>query len=647
MNGRNKLINKLIEEKGGTKEQYLSLLNKIAYHESAHTMDPTIEQQGGGPGRGKYQFEVGKDRGAITAARRTKRYYESIGEEVPKWLEKASSGDSLDVTKLNSEQQDILFLGNMRMHPKADFSKVWKGEETVQDFWANYHWAGDDSDKDKRLASFNSSLKNYEDKNEGKSRVASTNNQPQTIESNLNFDTSTRVAATQARDNIQQPQPYKITPNLQQPTQMGPQPEEMFNANMGSDLYGFLAARPTKQPTDQKLVAFNEGGSHQQNPYGGVPIGMGSNGKMNTVEEGETMFNDFVFSDKVFTDGTMASNLKGNANTFAFGGNPNNCGGPGQPPCDEDYFETVRNSRQGKRINPDGTESTHVMRREFVPGKGWVAFPSLFQEKDGTWNDLGVEHGDNWEPILEEATKRNEVYTFGKDLEGAIQFADKGIWKKSNQFAAGGPTDPPTDPPTRTYKDSLALYNMGIALSKRDLKDPREYYDAPAEDNPNYYDNTLYRETNDSLYNEMAKLSKRTGIKPYRYFDGTRVTNAKNFNKDITSKSKLPMYPSFKKPTGTIKQRDKISPLNLNLKMEDIFKVPLKTSTPNIIKDAPEVDMWDVERTVRARGAGGGGTTISKETTANAYKMLEQQLRDEKSYAGKYNKLKVKPRKKR
>lgn len=42
------------------------------------------------------------------------------------------------------------------------------------------------------------------------------------------------------------------------------------------------------------LTHINEGGSHEQNPLGGVP--MGGN---NTVEQGETIQNDFVFSDRM------------------------------------------------------------------------------------------------------------------------------------------------------------------------------------------------------------------------------------------------------------------------------------------------------------------------------------------------------------
>lgn len=47
------------------------------------------------------------------------------------------------------------------------------------------------------------------------------------------------------------------------------------------------------------LNSFNEGGSHSQNPLGGIPQGMGQNGQMNTVEEGETKKGNFVYSDRL------------------------------------------------------------------------------------------------------------------------------------------------------------------------------------------------------------------------------------------------------------------------------------------------------------------------------------------------------------
>lgn len=84
--------------------------------------------------------------------------------------------------------------------------------------------------------------------------------------------------------------------------------------------------------------------------------------------------------------------------------------------------------RKGVRQNPDGTVSTHLMAREYVPNKGWVVFPTLFQNEDGTWLEIPTNNG--WGRAYEEAIKRKEVYEFGEDKKAAVNFADKGSWKK-------------------------------------------------------------------------------------------------------------------------------------------------------------------------------------------------------------------------
>lgn len=47
------------------------------------------------------------------------------------------------------------------------------------------------------------------------------------------------------------------------------------------------------------LVEINNGGTHDQNPLGGVPYGIGANGKNNFVEEGEVIHNEHVFSNRL------------------------------------------------------------------------------------------------------------------------------------------------------------------------------------------------------------------------------------------------------------------------------------------------------------------------------------------------------------
>ena len=79
------------------------------------------------------------------------------------------------------------------------------------------------------------------------------------------------------------------------------------------------------------------------------------------------------------------------------------------------------------------SESTHVMAREYIPGRGWVAFPTLFQnstpyeDEELNWIDM---RNQPWEVAFREAEKRGEVIDFGEDEKAAIQFADEGNWKK-------------------------------------------------------------------------------------------------------------------------------------------------------------------------------------------------------------------------
>lgn len=296
---KDELINMLIKEKGGTREQYLSLLNGIAYHESAHTMDPTVKQYGGGPGRGKYQFEEGKNRGGITAARRTKKYLDSVGEATPKWLQEAIKGDSLDATKLSSEQQDILFLGNMRMHPKADLSNYVSGKESLPDFWANYHWAGADKDRETRLNSFNKSLKSldpsYINKVGKPNQSPQAQLRPQLAETKIdNTFVAPKIDYSKVKFKGDNDQVFDMLPDVKQKVA-----EQQQQQEQPVDLVSQIRQRAIAGGFNK----VNTGGSHEQNPNGGVPHGVASNGQQNTVEQGETSYNfgedKFIFSDRV------------------------------------------------------------------------------------------------------------------------------------------------------------------------------------------------------------------------------------------------------------------------------------------------------------------------------------------------------------
>lgn len=66
------------------------------------------------------------------------------------------------------------------------------------------------------------------------------------------------------------------------------------------------------------LMFIDEGGTHESNPYEGVPMGIAPDGKPNLVEEGETIFNDYVFSRRLSVPKAIRNKYKlGDKLTFA------------------------------------------------------------------------------------------------------------------------------------------------------------------------------------------------------------------------------------------------------------------------------------------------------------------------------------------
>lgn len=66
------------------------------------------------------------------------------------------------------------------------------------------------------------------------------------------------------------------------------------------DFGGDLQTNSSDFPTN--LMHIDAGGSHEESPYDGVQLGLDSQGKPNLVEENETVFNDYVYSDRIEAD---------------------------------------------------------------------------------------------------------------------------------------------------------------------------------------------------------------------------------------------------------------------------------------------------------------------------------------------------------
>tara|TARA_R110000850_G_scaffold90138_2_gene192310 strand:- start:14758 stop:16485 length:1728 start_codon:yes stop_codon:yes gene_type:complete len=75
------------------------------------------------------------------------------------------------------------------------------------------------------------------------------------------------------------------------------------------------------QDASEEVIEFKGGGTHEENSLGGIPQGTGANGKPNLVEEGETKWNDYIFSNAIDTSGNFTSPEGSKSNVFEKGGN--------------------------------------------------------------------------------------------------------------------------------------------------------------------------------------------------------------------------------------------------------------------------------------------------------------------------------------
>ena len=133
--------------KGGRGEQYFNMADTIAYHESAHTMDPnmlqipnrkkgaTKESMEKVGGKGAFQMEA---RSMPTYWRRMKNLSERAGQPLPDWYDPKIT----DARKLTFDQQKALHLISMLEHDNTDMSGYSEGTTTTAEQWGR-GWKGD------------------------------------------------------------------------------------------------------------------------------------------------------------------------------------------------------------------------------------------------------------------------------------------------------------------------------------------------------------------------------------------------------------------------------------------------------------------------------------------------------------------------
>jgi len=129
--------------------------NSVSKAESDNKID--VHQYGGGPGRGKYQYEIGDEQGASTARNRLLNFAKDNNITIPqKYLDLLGKQgtQSIDFSALPEDLQTALFFADKAKHPEFKLDDLVSGRLSPVDAWLAYHWAGEQVLKEEKRKYF-------------------------------------------------------------------------------------------------------------------------------------------------------------------------------------------------------------------------------------------------------------------------------------------------------------------------------------------------------------------------------------------------------------------------------------------------------------------------------------------------------------
>ena len=119
---------------GENKYDFMAIGDTISQVESGN--NPFAKQFGGGPARGKYQYEPPS---AESASNRLRDIADLVGYANPSWN---TVENTRDFSKLTETQQDIMFLADKLADGNVDLGSLARGDTSSKDFWLKSHWKG-------------------------------------------------------------------------------------------------------------------------------------------------------------------------------------------------------------------------------------------------------------------------------------------------------------------------------------------------------------------------------------------------------------------------------------------------------------------------------------------------------------------------
>ena len=245
-------------------------------------------------------------------------------------------------------------------------------------------------------------------------------------------------------------------------------------------------------PMPGNFISINAGGSHEENPYEGVPMGIAPDGKPNLVEEGEVIYNDYVFSNRLTVPKAMRNKykLRGTKDLTFADAVKQLTKGATERPNDPISQETLGEIMSDLAQSQEGVREARESKVQYANGGklghshaygDWLIGDDFFKNRDFTASNLNtnIPYSRNWNKNLGEGISQ-------KDFDDFTNYAltlkdDNPYW--TGLSAATGKDVNYLKTNYRTLR-SDGKYGYVSLTPKRDLQQPNTTSTSPINNSP-------------------------------------------------------------------------------------------------------------------------------------------------------------------
>lgn len=267
----------------------------------------------------------------------------------------------------------------------------------------------------------------------------------------------------------------------------------------GGDLDGTLQAHGSNW---SNVTQINAGGTHEENPHQGVQMGVDSQGTPNMVEEGEVVWNDYVFSNRIKVPDTVKKqcNLTGGGKNLTFADAAKEL----QKRQEETPNDAISKRGLNTMLNRLA-ESQEQVRQEMQAKEAQKAFAALPPEQQqAVMQQLAQEQAQQQQaqqqPMSEQEAAMQQQQQIAQQQQAAQQVAanPQMAQQAAEEEQAQAQAQAQEEANTQAYGGKVHRYDYGSWLAKYF---PGKSYDEIAQSIVDYY-NANHGDTLDDIKKE-------------------------------------------------------------------------------------------------------------------------------------------------